>query len=297
MNDFRPLYILDVFAEKKYAGNQLAVVRNAKGLSDHDMQDIAREMHFSETTFLVSDQPRTNNDYDVRIFTPESELPFAGHPTIGTAYLIQQELIRKHVEKIILNEKIGPIQVSFEYGHGDRPEKCWMQQNEPIFGETFDRNVVAKMLNISPSDIDSRFPVESVSTGVPALIVPLKTLAAVRRSRPNGDYYFENLKKFKAPLTVVFSPETYSTDNQLNVRVFTDFIGIPEDPATGSGNGCLTAYLMKHGYFGPIVDVKVEQGYEIKRPSLLYLKGEMKGDSIDVRVGGHVILTVKGELV
>lgn len=287
---------MDVFAEKKYAGNQLAVVRLADGLSDSEMQLIARETNFSETTFLPSDTPR-DGGYDVRIFTPASELPFAGHPTIGTAFLIQQQIIQEPVDKIILNEKIGPIPVAFEY-EGTTPGRCWMKQNEPVFGAEFDVSSVSKMLNVSISDMDTRFPIQYVSTGVPTIIVPLKSLSAVKKSRPNGDHYFETLQKTKAHLTLVFSAETYSQDNHLNVRVFTDFSGIPEDPATGSGNGCLTAYLTKHRYFGKkSVDVRVEQGYEIARPSLLFLRGVKRGNSIDVRVGGHVIFAASGQLV
>jgi trans-2,3-dihydro-3-hydroxyanthranilate isomerase len=173
-----------------------------------------------------------------------------------------------------------------------------MKQNEPVFGAEFDAITVSKMLNVSISDMDTRFPIQYVSTGIPAIIVPLKTLSAVKKSRPNGDYYFETLQRTKAHLTLVFSAETYSQDNHLNVRVFTDFAGIPEDPATGSGNGCLTAYLTKHRYFGKkSVDVRVEQGYEIARPSLLFLRGVEKSNSIEVRVGGHVILAASGQLV
>lgn len=216
---------------------------------------------------------------------------------LGTAFLIQKEILRKPVEKIILNEKIGPIPVTFEY-NGEHTGRCWMKQNQPEFGQTFDPGTVSKMLNISPSDIETRFPIQHVSTGVPTMIVPLKTLNAVKKSSPNGEFYFETLQKSRAHLMLVFAPETYSRENQLNVRVFTDFAGIPEDPATGSGNGCLTAYLTKHRYFGENhVDVRVEQGYEVARPSLLFLKGEEKGNSIDVHVGGHVILSASGFLM
>ena len=120
----RTFYILDVFAEQKYAGNQLAVFRNVAGISEAEMQQIAKEMHFSETSFILSEEKR-NGGYDVRIFTPEHEIPFAGHPTIGTAYLIQQEIIKELVEKVVLNLKVGQIPVTFKY-QVEQVDIMWM---------------------------------------------------------------------------------------------------------------------------------------------------------------------------
>ena len=289
-------YIVDVFAEEKYAGNQLAVFRDAEALSDIEMQRIAKEMNYSETTFILSDEKR-GGGYDVRIFTPERELPFAGHPTLGTAYVIQREIVKELIKKIILNLKVGQIPVTFRYDE-EYGDILWMKQLKPIFGQTFDTELISKVLSLDVREIDDRFYVQDVSTGVPCIIVPLKTLDAVKRARISRYRYFEFIKGTQAKTILIFCPETYKKENDLNVRFFADYIGVPEDPATGSANGCLAGYLVKHRYFGKDrINIRVEQGYEIGRPSLLLLKAEEKGEGIDVYVGGKVILVAKGELV
>ena len=289
-------YILDVFAEEKYAGNQLAVVREAAGLSDGEMQNIAKEMNYSETTFILSDDQR-NGGYDVRIFTLAEEVPFAGHPTLGTAYAIQHEIIKEPVETIILNLKVGQIPVTFNY-KGEDKNILWMQQKEPAFAQIIEPEPISEVLGINASDIDERFPVQEVSTGMFFMIVPLKTLDAVKRAKVAKEKYFKLIKDRQAKAILVFCPETYFQENDLNVRVFVDYFGIPEDPATGSGNGCLAGYLVKHHYFGKDqIDIRVEQGYEIDRPSLLYLRVEDKDGEIDVSVGGKVVMVAKGKLV
>jgi len=288
-------YILDVFAQEKYAGNQLAVVRDAAALSDSQMQQIAKEMNYSETTFILSDEPREGG-YDVRIFTPAIELPFAGHPTLGTAYIIQREIIKKPTDTVILNLKVGQIPVTFKDA-GEGEDVLWMKQIEPTFGEVFDGSDIARVLTVEKDDIDEKFPIQEVSTGMPFIIVPLKTLDAAKRTKVNRDEYFKLIENTQANAILVFCPETYNRDNNLNVRVFCDYYGIPEDPATGSGNGCLAGYLVKNRYFGTSkIDVRAEQGYEIGRPSLLYLQAEEKGGKIEVFVGGKVIMIAKGQL-
>lgn len=289
-------YIVDVFAEQKYTGNQLAVFTNAGHLSDAQMQRIAKEMNYSETTFVTSTEVR-DSGYDVRIFTPVKELPFAGHPTLGTAYIIQQEIIQKPVETINLNLKVGQIPVTLYYAD-QALDILWMRQKAPTFHQTFTADVLAAVLNLKPDDIDSRFPIQEVSTGVPFIIVPLKTHSALKRSKVNKDKYFELISNTQATEILIFCPETYSADNDLSVRVFADALGIPEDPATGSANGCLAGYLVKYSYFGEQpINLRVEQGYEIGRPSLLLLKAQKNADSIEVNVGGKVIMVAKGEFV
>jgi trans-2,3-dihydro-3-hydroxyanthranilate isomerase len=288
-------YIVDVFAEDKYAGNELAVVRQGGTLPDLTMQKIAREMNFSETTFILKDE-ESRGGFDVRIFTPKEELPFAGHPTLGTAYIIQQEIIRQPVPEVILNLKVGPIPVAFTY-HGEEPDILWMKQIKPWFGRTFEARQVAPVLGLSPAEIDKRFPVQEVSTGVPFIIVPLKTLAAVKKSRVRLDQLLSVIKDAEAKAFLLFCPETYSSQNDLNVRVFAHFLGVPEDPATGSANGCLAGYLVRHRYFNSAqVNLRVEQGHEIGRPSLLLLNAEDKAGEIGIFVGGRVILAARGEL-
>jgi trans-2,3-dihydro-3-hydroxyanthranilate isomerase len=286
-------YLLDVFAEEKYAGNQLAVVRNAGALPSDQMQRIANEMHFSETTFILSEEKR-NGGYDVRIFTPTNEMPFAGHPTLGTAYVIRHCLVNENLDKVVLNLEVGQIPVTFE--KEENQEILWMKQIPPIFGETFDAISISQMLNLSLEDIDNNYPIQEVSTGVPFIIVPLKTLDAVKRVRINKEKHLELVKETQAE-TLVFSSETYKKENNLNARVFVELHGIPEDPAAGSANGCLASYLSQYRYFGAdSVSARVEQGYEIGRPSLLHIKAENREGEIRVYVGGKVVMVANGEL-
>lgn len=284
-------YIVDVFAEEKFAGNQLAVVKDADGLSDIRMQQIAREINFSETTFILSDEKR-NGGYDVRIFTPEEEVPFAGHPTLGTAYVIQREIIKKSVETIILNLKIRQIPVNLNDARG----VLWMKQMPPTFGMVFNPDKISSVLNVEASDIDHMYPLQEVSTGLPFIIVPLKTLEALKKSRINSEKYFELIRDSDAKALLVFCPETIKVENDINVRVFAQYYGVTEDPATGSGNGCLAGYLVKYNYLkSKKIDIRVEQGYEIGRPSLLYLRGEEQVGKIEVLVGGKVQMVARGE--
>ncbi|MFC1563665.1 PhzF family phenazine biosynthesis protein [candidate division KSB1 bacterium] len=288
-------YIVDVFAEEKLAGNQLAVFRNTHDLTDIQMQDIAREMNFSETTFILSEEPH-NNGFDVRIFTPKLELPFAGHPTLGTAFIIHSEILGSKSETVNLNLKAGQIPVKLDISGGKN--LCCMRQNPPTFGLIYEKEKFAELLNLDIEDILDEFPIQEVSTGFYTFIVPLRSLDAVRKARVNTQILYDLIKSTQAAPVLVFARETYNNKNDLNVRFFADALGIPEDPATGSANGCLAAYLVKHKYFGSsAIDIRVEQGIEIDRPSLLLLKAEEKEGNIEVNVGGNVILIAKGELV
>jgi len=287
-------YIVDVFAETKYSGNQLAVFRDSGKLTGAQMQRIAQEMHYSETTFITSEKEH-DGGYDVRVFTPEQELPFAGHPTLGTAYILQSEIIKKSVPQVSLNLKVGQIPVTFTYS-GGKAGILWMKQKEPSFGGKFDPGPVAEFLGLTISDIDEHFPVMEVSTGLPFLIVPLKNLKAIQHIQFDRAKYLRFAENTESKIILVFSPETYGKENDLNVRVLSPSPAIPEDPATGSGNGCLAAYLVKWRYFGnDSVNVKVEQGYEMGRKSLLLLKAGRKADKIEVNVGGRVQFVAEGE--
>ena len=281
--------IVDVFAEEKYAGNQLAVIRGAAGLSDEVLQKITREMNYSETTFILSEEER-DGGYDVRIFTPGGEIPFAGHPTLGTADVIRTEILAEPVDHLVLNLKAGKIPVTFG-------EVLWMRQLPPTFGPTLDSDRMARVLDLEPEDLDDGYPVQEVSTGLPAVIVPLKSLEALERCRMNLDLYREATGGGKN--VYIFCPEPHENGpGDLSARMFTDDLGIPEDPATGSAAGCLAGYLVQHRYLGEdSVDLRVEQGYEIHRPSLLYLRAEKQDDEITILVGGKVQVVARGELV
>jgi trans-2,3-dihydro-3-hydroxyanthranilate isomerase len=285
-----------VFAEGKHTGNQLGVFRHPEDLSDSDMQRLAKEMNYSETTFILSEEER-DGGYDVRIFTPEKELPFAGHPTLGTAYVIQQEIVRKPVETINLNLKIGQIPVTLGYSEG-QPDILWMKQKHPAFGQILDKKAISSVLGLEEREMDERFPVEEVSTGVFSIIAPLKTLDAVRRTDIKKDEYLALIETTEAKAILIFCPETYKRENDLNVRFFAEALGVIEDPATGSANGCLAGYLVKNRYFGKDqIDLRAEQGYEIGRPSLLYLKAGEKEGKIEVLVGGKVFMVARGEFI
>jgi len=291
-----PFYILDVFAESRYAGNQLGVVLNASDLSTEEMQRIARETNFSETTFVLSAELREGG-HDVRIFTPAAEVPFAGHPTLGTAWLIRRVLLGGDEEELTLHLGVGPVRVTFE------PDECgvervWLHQKEPEFGGGFERGQIAELFGIEPADIDGRFPIQVVSMGIEFVVVPVTSLAALKRAAFSG----ERLRRLGLPdlpgLQHLFCPETHADGNDLCARMFGEAYGVPEDPATGSAAACLTGYLLRHGYFGDErVDIRIEQGMEIGRPSLLLAKGEKVGEGMRISVGGQVLMTARGELV
>lgn len=291
-----PFLILDVFATGKYTGNQLAVCLNAGDLTDVQMQQIAREINFSETTFVTSTEP-VNGGYNTRIFTPTTELPFAGHPTLGTAFAIQQEMIKNPVERVNLNYQVGQIPVDLNYLDGE-VDILWMHQQQPMFYDAVDVEILAAVIGLDPTDIDSRYSIEPVTTGLPFIIVPLKNVAAVSQAKLNLDLYAQSVANLPAQAILVFCPETIDPNRQLHVRVFTECFGIPEDPATGSANGCLAAYLAKYQYFGsPNIDITVEQGIEMGRSSLLYLRATYTPTHCPVSIGGRVINIAKGEFI
>lgn len=288
-------YIVDVFAEKKLAGNQLAVFRGSKMPDAKEMQRIAREMNFSETTFILSDQRRAGG-YDVRIFTPGQEVPFAGHPTLGTAHVIRSEMLGGKGKKVSLNLQVGKIPV--DYMEDDAGGVYWMKQIPPTFGKHYKPDQLAPILGLASEDIDDRFPIEEVSTGLPHFIVPLKKLAALKKARIDRDKYFRFVKDAWPKPILIFCPEPHLKQNDISVRMFADYFGVAEDPATGSGNGCLAAYLVKHRYFGGrSIDIKSEQGFEIGRPSLLYLQAGKSGGKIHVSVGGRAVTAARGQFV
>ena len=252
-------------------------------------------MHFSETAFVLSEKPK-DNGYDVRIFTPSIEVPFAGHPTLGTAYVIGHFIAKETLQEITLNLKVGQINVTCE-SQPKNQEILWMKQLQPVFGQKFSTEFFQDLLGLGPSDFDTHCPIQEVSTGLPFVIVPLKTLNSVKKARVNQILLSQLTKKTQSGI-LIFSPQTYEKENKLNVRVFVDTFGISEDPATGSGNGCLAAYLSHYQYFGSRqIDIKVEQGFEIKRPSILHLKTRKIGKNIDVYVGGRVFPIAKGKLL
>lgn len=291
----RRFYIVDVFAEEVLTGNQLAVVTDAADLKTATMQRIARELNFSETTFLPSRLER-DGGWDVRIFTPAEEIPFAGHPTLGTAWVIQNEILAEPRKVIALHLEVGRIPVRAEL-QSDGSEVLWMRQKPPCFGDILAAETAAALLGLPATEVDRRIPVQVVSTGLPCLIVPLTSLAAVKRARVDPERYSELTREPSMRAIFCFCPAAEKAENQIHARMFAPGLGVPEDPATGSANGCLAGYLLEHRYFGDgPIDVRVEQGYEIQRPSLLRLKAAGSGDRSEIDVGGRVFPVARGDL-
>ncbi|WP_286953301.1 MULTISPECIES: PhzF family phenazine biosynthesis protein [Aminobacterium] len=286
-------YIVDVFAEKKYSGNQLAVVLGAGDLSKEDMESITREMNYSETTFILNHSP-VNGGYPARIFTPGGEVPFAGHPTLGTAAVIAREIAPGNPDFITLNLQVGPIPVM-------RKDHLYiMKQNQPEFGPVYPPEDLARVLSIDAKEIETGAPVQWVSTGLPTVIVPLKRREVLSRICINRNEYEDFIERMGKVAISIYCKEPIHRHNHLHVRVLTSCFGVEEDPATGSSGGCLAAYLVRHKVMGASVieDVRVEQGYSLQRPSLLFLSAsDQDGGKIDVHVGGSVIFVAKGELI
>lgn len=286
-------FITDVFTSQRYGGNQLATFVDCESLSSREMQQIAKEINFSETTFITSHQPQ-NGGFDVRIFTPKAEVEFAGHPTLGTAHIIRNKLRLTEANEVALNLRVGKIPVTFSETPA-RTSLLWMKQMPPTFGKRLDAITLARVLGVEPSDIDQNFPIEEVSTGFPAVVVPLKSLPALRHAKVDKEAYFALVNDAWAKLILVFSRECHELEQDLSVRVFADYYGIAEDAATGSANGSLAAYLARHEVLGSAnIDVLVSQGYEMGRPSSLALRANEDKDGIEVFVGGSVADVAEG---
>ncbi|WP_415379191.1 PhzF family phenazine biosynthesis protein [Halosimplex sp. TS25] len=301
----RPLHLVDVFARERYAGNQLAVVTDAADLSDEEMQAFAAEIGFSETTYVETDAengPQPDGTWPVRIFTPEAEIPFAGHPTLGTAQVIREHLADGRPDQVVLDLDVGEVPVAVR-DRDDGGETLWMTQQPPAFGDELAHDDLADVLGLDPTDLDREYPVAVVSTGLPTIIVPLADRAALEAIDVDRAAYDAVTGDRDAKNVLAVCPEPRDDANDFAVRVFAPYYGVPEDPATGSSNGCLAAYLVRHGLDDrdatDDLDVRVEQGYEMGRPSLVHLRARETADSegITVEVGGAVRAVARGTLL
>ena len=283
-------FIVDVFTiGSKYTGNQLAVYLGNPPTAL--MQQLAKEINFSEITFVTSLTPE-NGGYKTRIFMPEVEVDFAGHPVLGTAFVIQREVLRQPVDELKLNLPLGQIAVSF-----GADGVIWMRQNAPRFGHQFSAADLARALNVEESDFDQRYPIVEASTGLPFVLAPMVSLDALRRARVNLDRLRALLGAHAAIGPAIFCRETLHGENDLHTRVLDDIYGAPEDPATGSAAGCIAAYALEYGYFaGERLNLRSEQGYQIGRPSLLRMQAWREHDKIAIRVGGTVEMVAQGRL-
>jgi len=287
-----PFVQLDVFTPAPLEGNQLAVFTNASGLSDQEMQALAREMNLSETTFILPRDAATERERGVRvrIFTVDEELPFAGHPTLGTAMAIRGD---GSAEEVCLDLNVGKIPVRFSTRDG-LPFGMMTQKN-PQFGQNHPREAVARAAGIAEQDIAGDLPIQTVSTGNAFAIVPVASLNVLKNLAPLWPSMKEYLSRTDAKFFYFVSREALNPGAALQARMI--FYG-GEDPATGSAAGPCIAWAVRHGVVASGVQALLEQGVEMNRRSRIYVSADKQGDEIvNVRVGGHAVTVMRGEVL
>lgn len=287
-----PLVQLDVFASRPLEGNQLAVFTDARGMSDAEMQQLARETNLSETTFILPGDVETERErgFRVRIFTVAEELEFAGHPTLGTAWYLAD---KHNLDRVDLDLRVGKIPVTFRRENG-LLTFGEMRQRDPQFGSILPAEDVARALGIPLEAIDTSLPIQTVSTGMAFAMVPLRSLSVIRKLSFNWTQAAEYLAKTDAKFFYVVTRETEAEDATLHARMIF-YNG--EDPATGSAAGCCTGWAVRHGVLASDEQGMIEQGLEIRRPSHIYIRATREGDSVtNVRVGGAAVQVMRGEV-
>jgi trans-2,3-dihydro-3-hydroxyanthranilate isomerase len=292
---------VDVFTDRPFAGNPLCVIPDGRGLTDRQMQAIAKEMNLSETTFVL---PPTDPaaDYWMRIFTPATEIPFAGHPSVGTAYLLALRgrlPLREPLTRVHQQVGVGVLPLDIEVADG-RPGRVVMTQGAPVFGGALrDLASVAEALGIDPAPLAGRLPIQPVSTGLRHLMVPLPDLATLAALKPNTAALDRLLAGAGALGCYAFTLETGSAEITARARMFAPAAGVPEDPATGSAVGPLGAYLAVHGILPrDRKSLVVDQGVEMGRPSRMFVEVERDGSGMPttVRVGGTTVTVITGTI-
>jgi trans-2,3-dihydro-3-hydroxyanthranilate isomerase len=283
---------LDVFTSRPLEGNQLAVFSDARGLSDGEMQKLARETNLSETTFILPRDAAVERreGHKVRIFTVNEELPFAGHPTLGTAWYLRQH---SNSDEIVLDLKVGKIAVRFEQRDGLLFGE--MRQAEPTFGQLHEHAAVAKVLGLPVAELDENSPIQTVSTGMPFTMVPFRSLAALQKLNIGWYQMAPYLAGIGSPAFFYFvCRETVDPRATLHARMIF-YNG--EDPATGSAAGCCAAWAVRYGVLATEAQGLIEQGVETRRPSFIYIRAGKAGDAVtNVRVGGNVVQVIDGEV-
>jgi trans-2,3-dihydro-3-hydroxyanthranilate isomerase len=279
-----PFYQVDVFSDELFGGNPLAVFLRGEDFKEAQFQQVAREMNLSETTFVLPTS-HPDADFDVRIFTPEKELPFAGHPTLGTAFVLRHAgLIDSNQSQVRLNFKVGVIPVDLQ-----EDGKIFMTQPPGKILQTFpNTEEVAQALGLTANNID--LLVQSASTGFPALLVPINSLRAMQRIVLNLSLLKVLLEEAGVDMIYPFTRQTLDEKSSIHARGFAPFVGIPEDPATGSVAGALGYYLNDKNPNEE--NIIIEQGYEMKRPGLIFVTVDGK----TIRVGGKTRMVFKGSL-
>jgi trans-2,3-dihydro-3-hydroxyanthranilate isomerase len=287
-----PFVHLDVFCSRPFEGNPLAVFLDGRGLSDQEMQTLAREMNLAETTFILPREPSVERERGVRvrIFTVQEELPFAGHPTLGTAFHLRGST---GAHEIVLDLTVGKVPVQFEKKPG-QPVFGEMTQVTPEFGPQHDREAVMRASGLRDADIDPSLPIQTVSTGVPFTVVPLRGLEIIRTLSVDMRGSEQYLEHSGGKFFYFVCRETVDPTARLHARMMF-YNG--EDPATGSAAGCAAAWMVAHGVAHPEERVLIEQGVEMGRPSRIFVRASRKDDRVvNVRVGGNVVEVLRGEV-
>jgi trans-2,3-dihydro-3-hydroxyanthranilate isomerase len=282
----------DVFSSRPLEGNSLAVVLDGRGLTDAEMQLIAKEMNLSETTFVLPRDAAIERERGirVRIFTVQEELPFAGHPTLGTAFALRGS---SAAESVVLELNIGKVPVQFEARNGEAGFGE-MTQIDATFGIQHEREAVARATGLRVQDFDETLPIQTVSTGVPFAVTPLKSLAVARNLQVDLNRAGEYLSKSEGKFFYFVTRETVDPDARLHARM--PFYN-GEDPATGSAAGCTAAWMVAHGVAKPDERVLIEQGIEMKRPSRIFVRASRSDNRVvNVRVGGQSVEIMRGEI-
>jgi len=289
---------LDLFTRTPLTGNPLAIFTDARGLTDQEMQALAREMNLSETTFILPREPQVEakNGKRVRIFTVEEELPFAGHPTLGTA-LYLHNTAASGADEIVLDLNVGKIGVRFSTDSNSRSDHVAgdvfgeMRQRDPDFGPTLSRDDVAGVLRGGADQIASEWPSQIVSTGLPFAIVPIRDADALANLKPDLVRVDALLEGTGARFCYFICPERESW-REVRARMF--FYG-GEDPATGSAAGCAVSWMVRHGLAKSDVQILIRQGVEAGRPSEIFVRAIREGEKVtNVRVGGYAVEVLRG---
>lgn len=281
-----PFYIVDVFTDKKYAGNQLAVFLDAENLSSEEMQKIAREINFAESTF-VTKLDKENNKADIKIFAPSQEMMFAGHPIIGTSWVLMNKILDNSPVEIKLNVPIGPIAIH------QKEDLIWLKSAQPKFWDIFSKEDFTLFSNLKNSDFENQFPIQEVTTGSAFVLVGLSSKRALESLVLDKDKTDEWLKKHcKTTHQALYF--YYLEGGKLFSRLmYIEHNQLMEDAATGSASTCLQAYLLKN--HKPELELINYQGDYINRPSEIYFKGKLTGNEFDIKIGGKTRFIAKGE--
>jgi len=283
---------LDVFTSRAFEGNSVAVFLDGRGLSDEEMQALAREMNLSETTFILPREPSVERERGVRvrIFTVQEELPFAGHPTLGTAFQLRGS---SRAKEVALDLNVGKVPIRFEETPG-QPVFGEMTQVNPEFGPRHDREAVVRACGLRDGDVDPSLPIQTISTGLPFTIVPLRGLDIIRNLSVDMKGSEEYLGRSGGKFFYFVSRETVDPAARLHARMIF-YNG--EDPATGSAAGCAAAWMVANAVAEPEKRVLIEQGVEMKRPSRIFVRASRQDDRVvNVRVGGNVVEVLRGEV-